>query len=388
MAPKKPRDRKRQTKINFSPAPKSSPATRSSAATTMGNSPSRPNLTAMQPKKAPSRASKNNKKDFWGEDALAKGIREGKELGKLLHSSRPDYSESDSADSTPPEEDEPLALVMSRNYKALATPSDRSDDDVDEEDEVPVEEPKSRKRRRAATPNDSDDEEPTVTVVPRKRQKRVKTESDSSEKPKKKKKKDKKDNKRSKKKESTSEEEETQPAPRSSRRRAVKKAPTPDEDEEDDIPLTPAPRSRRKTTRQPSPPVEREEEQSPPRSTRRRLKRRKSSSEDEEEASGRGDVVSGEEESGEKLILVCRLRSRGFLGAILTTLALQSASLWISYLLSHPRSCSARHSRVQQPRCANAAVYPKVSLDLEQWCATTKTSKRYVKEAPLDITSP
>lgn len=172
MAPKKPRDRKRQTKINFSPAPKSSPATRSSAATTMGNSPSRPNLTAMQPKKAPSRASKNNKKDFWGEDALAKGIREGKELGKLLHSSRPDYSESDSADSTPPEEDEPLALVMSRNYKALATPSDRSDDDVDEEDEVPVEEPKSRKRRRAATPNDSDDEEPTVTVVPRKRQKR------------------------------------------------------------------------------------------------------------------------------------------------------------------------------------------------------------------------
>lgn len=298
MAPKKPRDRKRQTKINFSPAPKSSPATRSSAATTMGNSPSRPNLTAMQPKKAPSRASKNNKKDFWGEDALAKGIREGKELGKLLHSSRPNYSDSDSADSTPPEEDEPLALVMSRNYKALATPSDRSEDDVDEEDEVPVEEPKSRKRRRAATPNDSDDEEPTVTVVPRKRQKRVKIESDSSEKPKKKKKKDKKDNKRSKKKESTSEEEETQPAPRSSRRRAVKKAPTPDEDEEDDVPLTPAPRSRRKTTRQPSPPVEREEEQSPPRSTRRRLKRRKSSSEDEEEASGRGDVVSGEEESG------------------------------------------------------------------------------------------
>ena len=47
------------------------------------------------------------------------------------------------------------------------------------------------------------------------------------------------------------------------------------------------------------------------------------------------DLVAGEDlGAGEKLILVCRLRSRGFLGAILTTLALQSASLWISHCLT------------------------------------------------------
>ncbi|KAL1797919.1 hypothetical protein ACET3X_004525 [Alternaria dauci] len=274
MAPKKSRDRKRQTKINFSPAPKPSPAT-------MGNEPSRPSLTAMHPKKAPSTASKNNKKDFWGEDALAAGIKRGKELGKLLH--MPYDSDDSSTGSTSPKEYEPPQLVLSRNKKALATPSDRGSED--EEEEVPVEQPKPRKRRRAATPSDAEDEEPTITVIPRKRQKRVEIKSDSSEKPKKKQKKDKKNSKRSKKKESALEEEETQPARRSTRRSAAKKSPTPDEDDEDDVPLTPAPRSRRKTTRRPSPSVEEEEEeqQSPPRSIRRRLKRRKSPSEDEEE---------------------------------------------------------------------------------------------------------
>ncbi|CAG5181048.1 uncharacterized protein ALTATR162_LOCUS9567 [Alternaria atra] len=313
MAPKKPRDRKRQTKINFSPAPKSSPATKSSAATTMGTSPSRPNLTAMRPTKAPSRASKKNKQDFWGEDELAAGIKRGKGLGKLIGSTAHgmfDSSSSDSAGSTAPEEDEPPKLVESQMRRRAATYSESgSEDEEDEEDEVPVEEPKSRKRRRATTPSESGDEELTVTVIPRKRQRRVKIESDSSEKPKKEKKKDKKDSKRRKTKESTPEKEETQPVPRSSRRGAVKKATTPDEDDEEDEPLTPAPRSRRKTTRRKSPSAEEEEkEQSPPRSTRRRLKRRKSPSEDEEEPSAtpepakrrsRGDAVSNGEDLDE-----------------------------------------------------------------------------------------
>ncbi|KAG9191268.1 hypothetical protein G6011_09356 [Alternaria panax] len=284
MARKKPRDRKRQTKINFSPASKSSPATRSSAVTTMGNSPSRPNLTAMRPTKAPTRASNNYEQGSSSDDELAAGTKKGMELGIPVGGTAHGMCNG------------------SNNGSATSKTSEE-----EEEEEVPVEEHKSRKRRRAATPSESEDEELTVTVIPRKRQRRAvfEIELDSSEKPKKKRNKDKKDSKRRKRKDNTPEEEETQPVPRSSRRRAAKKAPTPDENEDDDVPLTPAPRLRRNIIHRRSPSVEEEEEQSPPRSTRRRLKRRKSPSEDEEEAPGtpeptklrnKGDTASDAED--------------------------------------------------------------------------------------------
>ncbi|KAI4950577.1 hypothetical protein J4E91_004462 [Alternaria rosae] len=292
MAPKKARDRKRQTKINFSPASQSLPATKSTAATTMGTSPSRPNLTAMRPtRRAPSRVSNKsntNKHDSSSEDELVVGTNKTMRLGMPVGSTARgmfDGSNNGSASSKTEEED----------------------------DEVQAGQPKSRKRRRAATPSESEDEEPTVTVIPRKRQRRViEIGSDTAEKPKDKKKEDNKKksskpSKRRERKESTPEEEESQPAPRSSRRRTAKKAPTPDEDDDEDEPLTPVPSSRRKIARRRSPSLEEEEEeQSPPRSTRRRLKRRKSLSEDEEESSAttqltnRGDSASDDEDEDEE----------------------------------------------------------------------------------------
>lgn len=288
MAPKKARDRKRQTKINFSPASHSSPATKSTAATTMGTSPSRPNITATTPtRRAPSRVSNksNNKKhDSSSEDELVVGTNKAMQLGMPVGGT---------------------ARGMFDGSNNGSASSETSED----EDEVQVEQPKSRKRRRAPTPSESEDEEPTVTVIPRKRQRRViEIGSDTSEKPKSKKKEEKKKktqsskaSKRRERKESTPEEEELRPAPRSSRRKTAEKAPTPDEDEDEDEPLTPAPSSRRKIVRRRSPSAE-EEEQSPPRSTRRRLKRRKSLSEDEEEPSAtpqltnRGDSASDDED--------------------------------------------------------------------------------------------
>ncbi|KAI4666030.1 uncharacterized protein J4E78_003495 [Alternaria triticimaculans] len=277
MAPKKARDRKRQTKINFSPASQSSPATKSTAATTMGTSPSRPNLTATRPtRRAPSRVSNksnnNDKPNSSSEDELVVGTNKAMRLGMPVGGTARGMFDG------------------SNNGSASSETSE-------EEDEVQVEQPKSRKRRRAPTPSESEDEEPTVTVIPRKRQRRViEIGSDTSEKPKSKKKEEKRKTKSSKaskqreRKESTPEEEELRPATRSSRRKTAEKAPTPDEDEDEDEPLTPAPSLRRKIVRRRSPSAE-EEEQSPPRSTRRRLKRRKSP-EDEEEPPATPQLVN------------------------------------------------------------------------------------------------
>ncbi|KAI4932690.1 hypothetical protein J4E85_003088 [Alternaria conjuncta] len=276
MAPKKARDRKRQTKINFSPASHSSPATKSTAATTMGTSPSRPNLTATTPtRRAPSRVSnksKNNKHDSSSEDELVVGTNKTMRLGMPVGGTA-------------------RGMFDGSNNGSV------SSETSEEEDEIQVEQPKSRKRRRAPTPSESEDEEPTVTVIPRKRQRRViEIGSDTSEKPKSKKKDEKKKTKSSKaskrreRKKSTPEEEELRPAPRSSRRKTEKKASTPDEEDDEDEPLTPAPSVRRKIVRRRSPSAE-EEEQSPPRSTRRRLKRRKSP-EDEEEPPATPQLVN------------------------------------------------------------------------------------------------
>jgi len=240
MAPKKVRDRKRQTKIDFSRA------TQSSSTST---------------RRTPKTVVKKEDPDSSSEDELAAETKRGISMGMPVGSTARgmfDGSDSESDDSKSSEEEEKVAKV-----KVVR---------------------QSRKRRRETPSSESEDEEPTIKVIPRKKQRRIVeigTESEDEE-PRKTSKK--KDSKRRKITETTPEEIEVQPASRRTRR-GTKKASTLNEDEDEDGLFTPAPNSRCKMIRIRSPSLEEEEEeeQTPPRSTRRRLKRRKSPSEDEGE---------------------------------------------------------------------------------------------------------
>jgi hypothetical protein len=104
------------------------------------------------------------------------------------------------------------------------------------------------------------------------------------------------------------------------------------------------------------------------------------------------DLVTGEDlGAGEKLILVCRLRSRGFLGAILTFLALESASLWMSLTVSPwVLSCAApsRPIAALRKRCglservANPQLLVRDNQDIEKICK--RGSKMARNRLPLD----
>ncbi|EOA87355.1 hypothetical protein ACJQWK_10185 [Exserohilum turcicum] len=257
MAPKKARDRKRQTKINFSPASQPLHATKSSAATAAATagSPSRPpRKQSKLDKRALKVASKAKEQESTSEDELAMDTERSMHLGK------------------------PRGMFNG--------PADNSTGSISSEEEQEVQtQPKSRKRRRAVSPMESE-EGPTVEVVPRKRQRRAvlveiesqdESQTKEEKKRKRKDKKDKRDKKRRKEKESTPE-----PVVYSTRRRPAKKASTPDDDDGDDDDLRrPNTNSKQKATQERSPSVE--EDQSPPRSARRKLKRRRPASDDDDE---------------------------------------------------------------------------------------------------------
>jgi hypothetical protein len=96
------------------------------------------------------------------------------------------------------------------------------------------------------------------------------------------------------------------------------------------------------------------------------------------------DFVAGEDlGAGEKLILVCRLRSRGFLGAILTFLAFESASLWMSLTVSPwVLSCAApsRPIAALRKRCGLSERAAKPQLLVRNIQDIEKNY--YVNEAP------
>ncbi|USP81961.1 hypothetical protein yc1106_09235 [Curvularia clavata] len=251
MARKKVRDRKRQTKINFSPASQSTQATASSNAASTADLPTRPPRKQQKLTDIMSGTTRKQKhQESTSEDELVVVKKSG-----MFRGPRNDASDSESTD------------------------------EVEERAQIRIEpepEPESRKRRRKELSSEPEDTRPTVTVLPRKRQRRtVEIEIGSSDeghkkKEKKKGKKEKKQSKRRKEKESTPE-----PAPRSTRREVT---PTPDNDEEEDELPRPAQSSKRKTMQRRSPSAEEQEEaQSPPRSARRKLKRRRLASEDEDE---------------------------------------------------------------------------------------------------------
>ncbi|KAF1832622.1 hypothetical protein BDW02DRAFT_570808 [Decorospora gaudefroyi] len=277
MAPKKSVNRKRQTKLNFSPTSQSSPATRSTVATAMVNSPSKPTLTPSKPnRRAPNRISNSIAADMSSEDeftmkterAMRLGMPSGSRAHGMLNGSDSDSAISESSESSEDEDDR-------RRVKITST---------------------SRKRRRATLPSESESEseEPTVKVIPRKRQRRV-VEIDISEDET-----SKRDRKRRRRNERSPDEIQVRTTSRSTRRGGARKAPV--TDDEDDELCTPARSSRRRIVLRGSP--SEEEEQSPPRSRRRRGDKRRSPSDEEEEAQTspepsrretRGEPVSDEE---------------------------------------------------------------------------------------------
>ncbi|CAE7021612.1 hypothetical protein CFE70_003025 [Pyrenophora teres f. teres 0-1] len=302
MESKKARDRKRQTKIDFSRATQSSPATRSSTTTTKANTPSKPDSTSSRSNmRTPNKGAKKKPKlkpETSSEDELATETKKGMRMGRPAGNTACDMfgdSDNESVGSKSSEEEVKVTKVNVVRQ--------------------------SQKRRRETPPDESEDEygEPTVKVIPRNKDRRIVEIGTDSEDNEPRKKSKKRDSKRRKTREFTSEETEIQSASRRSRRGAMK-APTPDkssslssssseneteeesegdtDDGEDEL-LTPAPNSKRKIIRLRSSSLEEEdeEEKTPPRSTRRRLKRRRSLSEDEDE---RGNSTQPTKHGGNK----------------------------------------------------------------------------------------
>ena len=231
MAPKRARERKRQTKLDFSSAAKSSPSSKPSTSTAMGASPS--SLLNATPKKVvnmmPRKASTKALIYSSSEDELQAETDRGMRLGM-------------------PVEQTPHGMFGTSDVDAA---SSQSGEEVEEE-RVKTK-PAPRKRRRARDSSEPESEE-AVMVIPRKRQRR------------------------SAKVESSGEEEEGLRLP--GKRRRNKRQDTSDDDIEEKSP----PRStRRKAARRLSPSDEEIEEQTPPRSPRRRTVKRVSSSGDQEE---------------------------------------------------------------------------------------------------------
>ncbi|KAF1847145.1 uncharacterized protein K460DRAFT_383637 [Cucurbitaria berberidis CBS 394.84] len=267
MPPKRARERKRQTKIDFSQAAKASPSSKPSTTNAMGTSPSRP-ATAKPTKaaKTPRKGSTNAMIFSSSDDELQAETDRGMRLGM-------------------PAKDTPLGLFDSSDVGLISSQSSE-----EQEEEKIKAKPATRKRRRTKDSGKPEGEQ-AVEVLPRKRQRRsvVKVESSGEEEeeelrlP----------SKRQKtKRQDTPDEEEEQTPPRSTRRIAVRRRPASEEAVEDQTP----PRStRRRIVKRRSPSDNEEEEQAPP---RRRLKvARGDSALDEEDLDDINEGGDGEDDS-------------------------------------------------------------------------------------------
>ncbi|KAH7377795.1 hypothetical protein BKA66DRAFT_443057 [Pyrenochaeta sp. MPI-SDFR-AT-0127] len=241
MPPKRALERKRQSKLNFSPATKSSSVAKPSSSTGIEQSPSRHMMgtRTRAAQKLPTKASKNAQ----------------------IYSSSEDELQAEA--------------VPSGTLRRLVV--DASSQSEEDEEEQRNTQSAARKRRHAKDNSNSDEYEATVTVKPRKRQRQSKAKVESDE----------------------EEDEEQLRLPR--KRRKIQRLSTPEQDAEEH----PQPRSaRRRATRAQTTSEESEEESTPPRSTRRRATRRPSTPEGEDISSprdtkrraARGDSALSEED--------------------------------------------------------------------------------------------
>ena len=232
MAPKKARDRKRQTKISFSPTAKSSP-------TTMGATPSKsatstpPHASkATSPRPAKSRSCKASQKtvvDSSSEDELADGMRRGMSLGIPVTSTVHGMFGSSDVD---------------------AATSDTSEEDGEEEGYARA---KLASRKRHNSSSELEHAKGKVIVIQAKRRRRSTLEGEASE-------------------------DDELRLPPSKRRKTTRRQSTPETEEE-----TNSPRNRRDASRRQRS-LEVLDESSPPRSKRRRIARRPTTQTDNEES--------------------------------------------------------------------------------------------------------
>ncbi|KAJ4372818.1 hypothetical protein N0V86_008184 [Didymella sp. IMI 355093] len=238
MARKRASAPKRQTKISFSPAAKSSPA-KTTPTKAMGSKSSsskrqsKIDIHNIAPKGTPKRAPKQAPAYDSSGDELQAEEERGMRAGLPVRAKSNGVFGSSDVDVAPEENSSESQSEVEEPVKGRATRG-------------------SRKRQHTES---SDEEEGTVTVVQRKRARQVESDGEEEELrlPGKR--------RRVELRQTTPEEsdEEMAAPPRSTRRRLTKRPATPEEDEED------------------------EEDQSPPKSTRRRARRRRASSDDEEE---------------------------------------------------------------------------------------------------------
>ena len=245
MGRKRTSAQKRQTKLDFNPAPtKSSPAKTTHTkkmGPTRSKRQSKIDVHNIAPKGAPKRTSKRMPGD---DDDSSDDELQAAEL-KSMRVDLPHGAKSPGASDS---SDEEIALEGSGSVSS----------------ESEVEKPaKSRKRQRAET---TDEDEGTITVTTRKRRRQAGSEEEDGE-------------------------ELRLPG---KRRRVKQRAMTPEVSDEE----TPPPQStRRRLARRPATPDEEdEEEETPPKSTRRRAKRRPASPDEDEEddAGGSQEADAGE----------------------------------------------------------------------------------------------
>ena len=255
---------KRQTKINFSPAAKSSPAkttpTKKMGATSLKRQ-SKIDIHNIAPKGTPKRAAKLALADDSSEDELQAEKDRSMRVGLPVRAkSNGTFGSSDMDDAS----EESSLESQSEPEKPAKTKAPRG----------------GKKRQRAES---SDEEEGAVTVIQRKRTRQAEPEE---------------------------EEDEDELRVPSKRRRVERRDATPEEESEEEI-ATPPRSTRRRLTKRPATPEE-EEEQSPPKSTRRRARRPRASSDEEEEEeqeAGSGAESSDAEEQEELREELAFLRS-------------------------------------------------------------------------------
>jgi hypothetical protein len=253
MARKRSSAPKRQTKISFSPAAKSSPA-KTTPTKAMGHSSTRSkrqskiDINNIAPKGSPRRAPKRTLAYDSSEDELQAEEARSTRAGLPVRAKSNGVFGSSDVDVASEESSPESQSEVEKSVKAKATKG-------------------GRKGRRA----ESSDEEGTVTVIQRKRGREVESDEEEEELrlPGKR--------RRVEIRQTTPEEsdEEMPTPPRSTRRRLTKRPATPDEDEDED------------------------EDRSPPKSTRRRARKRRASSDEEEEAQEEGsgaESVDNEEQ--------------------------------------------------------------------------------------------
>jgi hypothetical protein len=215
MAPKKTRGRKRQTKISFSPAPKSSPAkpAKPSPAKVANNTPL---------KLASSRGSKRALDISSSEDELQAVTGRNTRVGApvraksngMFGSSEIDVPSDDSSSSEESEAEKKVHIKEKSKAKPEIRKRQRSSSSV-EVDDAPTITVKPRKRTRRSAPEveDEDSEEEAALQQPNKRRRVVRRQSTPEEEP-----------------------EHSPTPPRSTRRRLTRRPHTPEDDEDDEIP--------------------------------------------------------------------------------------------------------------------------------------------------------